>query len=243
MQGYKNSYLLILCLTFGLNTYCQDRSPISYSISAGVNASEYKDESNTPVLNPPPKAKIGGSFSALIDIPIYKCLFLRTGISYLYLSSEFSLVPVPYFPPNNIPPPEMFAITTYTNFLSTNNICIPVLIKISSKKASNNMYIAAGIDAVYNIYTSLTTIGYKPVYPDDFIFSTKKNNSLGIDYAIVIGKYFHIYKKQFFVEIQYNQDITNWNYQLTPLFNYPYSNPTLPVKNYSASIVIGWVFK
>jgi hypothetical protein len=241
MVKHKYIYWLLLNLIFSLNVNCQERAPISFGISAGISASGYCDGNNGALIPNSPLPlfpKTGGTFSISSDILIYKCFFLQTGISYIYLRSEFFISDF-YLHPVIIdypvtPPPH------YTTFLSTNNICIPLLFKLSRKKAKNNLFVATGFDVIYDIHSSVITNGIYKNY-DGFIFSSKHNNLFGVNYTIVIGKYFHICKNEFFTEIQYMQDITGWNYQLIPFFNYPYPNPTLPLKNYSASINIGWV--
>ena len=251
----KNIYWFMLGLVFSLNVYGQDNNRISYSISAGVNGTMYNCGSITMIGNPESNGTngpltanpeygcypgLGGQFSFLADIPVYKCISVRTGVSYMYLRSDILMFPSPFYDDFNTI--GLVELLPYASHLTTNNISIPLLIKLSGKKAKNSFYVTAGVDAIYNASSTVTNTG--PEYgPAAFMFSANHSTSFGLDYSIVLGKYCKICKKQFFWEIQYNHDVTSWNYQFISQFNYPYSNPVGALESYSASLAIGWVLK
>jgi hypothetical protein len=237
---HKSSILLVVFIFFHFSNYGQEPNTTSLCISTGINISEYGDRI-PPTLTTPAffEPKLGGDFSVFGDIQIYKQIYLRTGISYSYTSSRFS---IPEYYPNlvayiDFPP-------FYTNILAASDISIPVLIKLNFTKTSNSIYIAAGIDPIYNANSHLTTFDVNEAQANaqnGFIFSSVHTNTFGLDYKILIGKHVQISKKRFFIELQFRDDLIGWKYQLLPAFNYPYANPTLPLWNHSGTLVLGWV--
>lgn len=235
------AYLILPAIFCSVSSYGQ-----SFQISGYVGPviSNFKTDFHQIVQD---ELKIDLGFSTGIAFEHYmtRNLALGTALMYNYLQGEF-------YTPCYYCVSTADRIISTRNKISTNNLEIPLFLKLRLSKNENKyFYLQSGIAMnvlisarrIVEIETDLlngSDIINEEIADESFSLLNKKNKSIGSSFHVGIGRTIPIKKMTFYSELTFRKDINYWNY-------YAYQVPSLveefPIKNSSLLLKIGVFLK
>lgn len=237
-------YILIFFL---LPLFAKSQS-IQQSVFLAPNTSYYSSSNSEayPIKGKPINYwNFGTAIGYKIEYYLPKIISVGTSVEYLLTRAELYT--------SSYSPYSMNKTFAIRNLISTNNINIPVYLKIRTNRNENrNTYIQSGLGLswMFNAHrtveeeTNYDMINFKNpirenIADESFDMKNENNTSLGTFFQIGIGHSFQIKKIKLSAELSYRQDLNYWVYKT---LDTPIGIQEFPIKRHSISLNIGTSF-
>lgn len=238
-------YILMLLL---LPLFAKSQ-PIQQSVFLAPNATYYSSSNSSAYplkgMKPINYWNFGTAVGYKIEYYLPKILSVGTSVEYLLTRAEL-------YTSCNCPYP-LDRIFNIRNLIATNNIDIPLYLKIRTNSKDNRFtYIQGGLGLSWmfnahriveeetnhdlNYYTNPIR---EKVADESFALKNENNTRVGTFFHVGIGHSFQIKKINLSAELSYRQDLNYWIYET---LDTPIGIQEFPIKRHSISLNLGTSF-